>query len=865
MIAISILLAATISTRNLDEFLTVPDWCPTSVSSAKTFGSPDNYVTMWSNDVYTAHWQVFRDGVDVTDVAGQPTWDAAESTWDVSEAIDTRDSEYGYHEYVPGEAEHQGGSEKDELLEYYSFLFNPFPPPGGEDTIHYTANADGWRTNRVRIGVAPNSSRLTPQWLAATYAPFAAWYERVYFTSERTADGVNSWTASGDFGDAAPIEDVMLGKPEDGTAGDGQKALWWYEPETNKAVRSLRLVEYDNLKRLCTAVCDMNSPSRSMTIGGRYYTPGSWQMRTFLSSTVLDRMFDYRDLPAFSWRSDPWNVFADENEWAKCAPHFGYVYNGPIVKWNDGGLPDMIVDLAFRTVDWDDYLQSNPDYYNRVTGAMDRQLVFSGTNTIEDVISYPFQAEGGTPLFAATNLVAVSRRLTMKSHAALDQALAVIDRSYGENFPTWEVDVVGETVRGTMRFESEPEYVEVEWNAGGSQSDDVITTGEVKYDVPLSFSVVTSYYTAVETKTTETFADYKLEVIHDYDDAYSYGSEDASPPSGRAYFTVSEMIRQMASILPEPTGGDPDVYTFYPLAIDYFVTDNIVFAIETFYIDSLLYTVQISAHNPIYLDNVMRSAWIEYTRGYSWRETDDGSLSSDSSLVNPGSSEAYGRCSSTMWSLLSLSFENAGESHVKTSFTLPYVNWENGYYNFLFQANKDAVGSVSAMKETFREDFRRIRQKCRERATQWLGGNFSTHASIIPLNATDMDEITGTFKVREGASVTVLPDLPSQSGNPVLTGYGEIIEVDVVIGTDIPTIAIVTVQHDDGTIEEVYASDDDVVDLGCVTFEIEGVGPDDDAEIHPSKHLYGFGAGGKFTTWTKNDWTWNTLRLNFED
>lgn len=146
--------------------------------------------------------------------------------------------------------------------------------------------------------------------LSAVNAVFEGYYERVYYANAGLS---NVWNEA-EYGPQCQYGSG-LDRFRFGPSNSVGRSRFVYDPDTNRAVRTRRLVEYDNLRGLSTVLADRSSvidvhlrirrPSWNRTVkSGSYYSHGAYPIwsTSLLDGLTLEHGQPESDFPVIPWK-----------------------------------------------------------------------------------------------------------------------------------------------------------------------------------------------------------------------------------------------------------------------------------------------------------------------------------------------------------------------------------------------------------------------------------------------------------------------------------------------------------------------------------------------------------------------------------
>lgn len=350
--------------------------------------------------------------------------------------------------------------------------------PGSPETVvDVYSNA----VNTGRKAVRP--FRLVPERFSSFYATFEAYYERLYYTS---CGSRNVWDVS-EWGPRNPDHLFRFDMPTNSPDHSS-----FYEPQTNRTVRTRRLVESDNLVRMYEGIRDMHAWNRPWRPSWSNYHNSA-----FISTTVFDDMGLSVDWPENSVWGGPGNVLGQltSEQWERTMLTFEDVRKAPPdptrtfqLDWTTGGDWFSNARGAWDQVNFGESPFNVSEIYDRMLRPSFTDLEKSVTNTTEEVLAYPW---GDRSL--VTNDFIATRRLIPDSWGRANQVLACYDRSYYSP-PFENMSVTGtyqraEQSRQYLRTGKEPIVVTLGGNyyadgGSGGPSLYVLATGFAEVPVP---------------------------------------------------------------------------------------------------------------------------------------------------------------------------------------------------------------------------------------------------------------------------------------------------------------------------------------------------------------------------------------------
>lgn len=437
--------AATISSPEVGQFFKLPGWSPTAVDSEHTPGSPETVVDVYTNVVKTTEWrfgpvQWFEPGslrsVDfVPTNAVQPTyvsgrgWDLGPSLSSLSGVVPPSEGSNWYS--APGGSVVEAGEGADSLTVYVRYT--AARRVGGvmysiEMNFNWTLTAAKRETEPAYAGKGVRPFRLVPEMFSSFYATFEAYYERLYYTS---CGSRNVWDVS-EWGPRNPDHLFWFGHTN-----------WYhssfYEPQTNRTVRTRRLVESDNILRMYGWIRDMRG----------WYRPerpswSNYHNSAFISTTVFDDMGLSVGWPDMSSWGSPDTVLGQLNtyQWERTLLTFEDVREAVPdrdrtfqLDWSTGYIWGSFARGAWDAVNFGEYPFYDSAVYDTMLrpGFADHEKAV--TNTTEEVLAYPWAERS-----LVTNDFIATRRLIPGSWGRANQVLACYDRSI--YFPPFENMVV---------------------------------------------------------------------------------------------------------------------------------------------------------------------------------------------------------------------------------------------------------------------------------------------------------------------------------------------------------------------------------------------------------------------------------------
>lgn len=708
------LLALSISSPDISEFFEIPDWCQSSVPSSETFGSPDNYVEAWSNDV-----------------------------------------------------------------------------------------ADVWRTNRVLIGFKPKASRLTPQWLAATYAPFAAVCERTFYFNE----GPDSSWDEETYGPTYNVKKFRFSLPRKGITPS-----FFYEPDTNRAVRTRRLIEFDNFRRLFSGLV-WNLPMVHSLF--RIERPG-WDLYGYwmLGSGVFEMLPEFRELPSFAWTADPTSALSS-NAWQNTAITFEHFHDNmaPI------GVMMTVPGFAFDRVHFWEYP------FNDEPEMVRRGLRPALRCDYRDVFTNVF-AMSGFPLYKPD--VVPTRRLVMDDFATASQLLSSFDVTYHNLTTSYYGETTNANAYAYGKFSFDPiELSDIAWRAdyGG-------ITAEIPNDIYLSgLSLESATYTNVMSGG---MSDRACILVTPNANSHGFGSA-VDEPGGVPDVTVGDLIDGIERNHP------PDGTNYASVAsVTFYSSGRVTFSM----VDgngTVLASVSQGLRTSL---TILPSLGL--TRWYEWMRTTGGSFAGHG-VTHPGR-RGWANSDVKLWSLTSFMTSLGNEN--RTVIGVEEYDDEDIDCVERYMCSFDEVSGLSAatnrMNDVLSDTMSEMRQRFPVRG-------YDDPASVIPIRTADVSAMCAHTRLARGSLVTAVPDAR------IAIAGGEAGPDGIVYVVEGGAVTSVKFVMSDGSVRDVPAS----FSIGNILYSCEDPQEDDGSPGLQCEDEYGASARGKFDFWTKVKWRWKALKLEF--
>ena len=430
--------AVTIDSPEVGKFFKLPDWAPAEVDSEHTPGSPETVVDVYSNAVKTTEWDfgairwfpsnsMYAVSFSPTN-AVQPTYVKGRG-WDLSASIGSLarivpDAEGSDTYTAPGGsvvAADEGAGSLTISVHYHAARKVDGVWQDLQTDFTWTLTAKKQEVSPVNTGrKAVRPFRLVPERFSSFYATFEAYYERLYYMN---CGSRNVWNES-EWGPRTADHlfrfDMPTNYPEHSS---------FYEPQTNRTVRTRRLIESDNLVRFYEHVRDMDAwywPERPSWSNYHY---AAWR-----STTVFDDMGLSVEWPNLILWGAPGSVLGQltSEQWERTMLTFEDVRKAPPdptrtfqLDWTTGGDWFSNARGAWDQVNFGEPPFNDSVIYDWMLRPSFTDLEKSVTNTTEDVLAYPW---GDRSL--VTNDFITTRRLIPGSWGRANQVLACYDRSY---------------------------------------------------------------------------------------------------------------------------------------------------------------------------------------------------------------------------------------------------------------------------------------------------------------------------------------------------------------------------------------------------------------------------------------------------
>ena len=273
--------------------------------------------------------------------------------------------------------------------------------------------------------------RLDPTEQAAVYAMFDAYCERCYFPNVGLSNVWNEAKYGPECRGSSGLDKFQFAP----TSGYTRTAFW-YDPDTNRTVRTRRLVEYSNIRRLCEAL--RLEPATMLDL----YRPSWYRSNAsiFWSSTLLDDLDlehgQVEEFPEIGWMTkEEFLRSEDMYFWGNVALYFSnlkYERRDP-VNWTDS---DTALDRCLIRPVLDDIGLGDPPTSSYLYTLGYLPPSYRLTNTTFDVVGR------GT---AVTNVDEGTYLVTNVVVAGEGFATNIVEKNYAVTNISWHVGLEGVT------------------------------------------------------------------------------------------------------------------------------------------------------------------------------------------------------------------------------------------------------------------------------------------------------------------------------------------------------------------------------------------------------------------------------------